>query len=77
MVEFLHVRRSEKQNRSGFCLAMLLMDTVWKYWNILLQRLDIILKSLCISSYFDTENNTWRLDIVQKLSCMIFGRKMC
>ena len=41
------------------------MYTIWEYWNIFAkQRLDIVNKSLRISSHFDTENYTWRLDIV-------------
>ena len=34
MVEFWHVRRSEKRNRTDFYWVMLLMYTVWKYLNI-------------------------------------------
>ena len=35
MVEFLHVRRRKERNRSDFYWAMLLMYTIWEYWNIL------------------------------------------
>ena len=39
------------------------MYTIWKYWKILLEMLDIVQKSLWISSHFETENYTWRLNI--------------
>ena len=64
MVEFLHVRRWEKRNRANFYWVMLLLYTIWKYWNILPERLDIVKKYLWISSHFDTESFTWKLDIV-------------
>ena len=55
---------NKKRNRTNFYGVMLLMYTIWKYWNIVLQRLDIVQKSLWISSHFDRENYTRRLDIV-------------
>ena len=38
-----------------------------------IRRLDIVQKSLWISSHFGTENYAWILDIVQNFSCLIFG----
>ena len=38
------------------------MYTIRNYWNIL--SIDIVQKFLCIPSHFDTENYTWRFDIV-------------
>ena len=52
MVAFLHVKRWEERNRTNF-YWMFLMYTIWKYWNILLQRLYIVQKSWWISSHFE------------------------
>ena len=46
MVEFLHGRRWEKRNRNDFDWVMLLIYTIWKYWDILSQRLYIVQKLL-------------------------------
>ena len=35
MVKFLHVRRWEKRNRNNFHCVMLLVYTIWEYWNFL------------------------------------------
>ena len=59
MGELLLIRRWEKINKTNFYWIMLLMHTVWEYLNIL--PLDIVQKSLWISTHFDTQ----RLDIVQ------------
>ena len=50
----------KNRNRVNFYFLMLLMYTTWEYWNIL--PLDIVQKSLWISSRFDTQS----LDIVRK-----------
>ena len=56
MVELLHGRRWGKGNRTDFYWAVLLMYTILKYWNILLQRLDIVQKPVWISIHLDTES---------------------
>ena len=56
MVGFLHVRRWEKRNGTSF------------YREVLLIRIN----SIEVHNFFSTENYTWRLDIVQNFSCLIF-----
>ena len=63
MVEFFHIKRWEKSNRTNFYWVMLLRYTAWEHWNILsleifckyvvILTLDIVKKSLWISSQFD------------------------
>ena len=71
MIGFAHVRRLEKKHRTNFYGAIILMYTIWKCWNILLQRIVIAQKSLWISCHFDTENCSRRLDVVQKKFCLV------
>ena len=52
----------EKEIEPIFYWVILLMHAIWKYWKIL--ALDIFASSLWTSCHFDTENYTWRLDIV-------------
>ena len=61
MVEFLHVIRLQKRNRTNFYSVMHLMCTIWKNWNISIQRLDIVQNSLWVSSQLDTKYYAWRL----------------
>ena len=66
MVEFLHVRRSEKE------IEQFLLSNTFSVYTILVlkcfvtERLDMVQKSLWISSHFYTENYIWRPDMVQK-----------
>ena len=57
-------QKMKKRNKTDFYRAMLLMYSIWRHWNILLQGLHKVQKSLWISSHFETENYAWRLDIV-------------
>ena len=77
MVEVWHDWRWEKRNRTNFyrvmllvCISSIQFGTFW-YKNYT-QGIYIVQKSLWISSHFGTESYTWRLDIVQNFSCLIF-----
>ena len=57
-------QKMEKRNKTNFYRAMLLMYSIWRHSNILLQGLHKVQKSLWITSHFETDNYAWRLDIV-------------
>ena len=73
MMKFLSVRRWGKRKRTDFYRVMLLMYAIWEYWKFLTLEifceylvilfLDIVQKSLRISSHFD---------IVQIFPCLKF-----
>ena len=48
-------QKMKKRNKTNFYRAMLLMCSIWRHWNILLQGLHKVQKSLWISSHFETE----------------------
>ena len=63
-MESLHVRRWEKRNRTKFLQVLCISSTEFATENYV-WRLDIVQKSLWISSHFGVENYKRRLDIVQ------------
>ena len=68
MVEFLLVRRWEKQNRSNFYWVMVLecmqLESIGTWYSS---------SSLQTSNHFVIKIHTWRFDIVQNFSCLTFG----
>ena len=63
------ISQDEKKKQNQFLLSDDFNVYNMEVLNILLQRLDIIQKSSWISSYFDTENYIWTLNIVFVSDC--------